>query len=235
MVNNVPMDNVQLNFTVEDWISSDSAEVTVTINATTNGEAGGNLKDEIRDSLKDLVDVEWRFTNVHRSVSRSGMEEWLITAQARIGENDMNNINAQAKKLGRSGLKIRVQYVDYSPTKEQYEELYSQLRESIYEMVNGELTRLNSELSDREWRIAAVNFNHSGATHQQHRGQPMVMMAASANVASMETVGAGYDGDDLEEDGSGEGFSGFKVSEKVEMNANVVIQSTVKGFDKLEA
>lgn len=232
MVNNIPMDNVHLNFTVEDWLSSNSAEVTVNINASTNGETGNDLKEEVRKALTDLVKVDWRFVSVSRTVSRSGMEEWLITAQARVNENSMSNINARAKKLGRQGLQYRVGLVDYTPTKEQFEELFTGLREKIYGMVSNEIIRLNTELEGRVWRVAAINFDGRPGNFQL-LGAGNVRAQSMANIA---TASAGYNDDFDDDDGvtTSEGFSGFEVSQKVEMSAQVVLSTTVAGFDNLD-
>ena len=233
MVDQVPMDMVQLQFEVENWISSETAEVTVNISASTAGDDGVNLREEITDSLEELVKgVDWRFVNVDRSVNQSGMEEWAIQAQARVVEDNLNDINNQAKDLGRAGLQFRVGFVDFTPTKEQYEELNASLRQRLYKMATEELKRLNSEVSGRRWRVATVHFG-GGAGHARAQRGPMAMPAAQNMImASGAIEGVGYDGDDLAAGGS-QGFSGFEVSEKVIMTANVSFQSVVHGFESM--
>lgn len=220
---NIPMDNISLSFTVEDWINSNTAEVTMTVNASTEGQDGLDLRTEIKEALESLVDTEWRFIDINRSTGRSGLEEWHVTAQARVEEKDLNNLPSRAKDLGRKGLQYRVGNVDFTPTKTQFEDLYRHLRSKINELIKTELSTLETELPGRKWRIGAVSYNFGSAPMSNMRAAN-VMMAMSANaVPDMDFEDAGSAGD----------FGGFEVSQKIELSATVTVSSVVDGFANL--
>lgn len=223
---NIPMDNISLSFTVEDWINSDTAEVTMSVNASTEGQDGLDLRTEIKEALESLVDTEWRFIDINRSTGRSGLEEWNVTAQARVEEKDLNNLPSRAKELGRKGLQYRVGNVDFTPTKEQFEDLYRNLRSKINGLINEELRTLSTELPDRKWRVGAVNYNFGQG--------PLVGVAGGRNVIMAMTANAVPDmGFDDDVDSSAGDFGGFEVSQKIELSATVIVASVVDGFANL--
>jgi len=213
----IPMDTISLSFTVEDWINSDTAEVTMTINASTEGQEGLDLRTEIKAALESLIDTEWRFIDINRSTGRSGLEEWNVMAQARVEEKDLNNLPSRAKELGRKGLQYRVGNVDFTPTKEQFENLYRELRSKINGLISAELKTLGSELPTRKWRVGAVNYDFGRDSRVGIAGAH-IMMASTMNAVSNT---------DLEDVGSAGDFGGFEVSQKIELSANVTVSSVV--------
>lgn len=220
----IPMDNINLSFTVEDWINSNTAEVTMTVNASTEGQDGLDLRTEIKEALETLVDTEWRFIDINRSTGRSGLEEWNVIAQARVEEKDLNNLPSRAKELGRKGLQYRVGNVDFTPTKEQFEGLYRDLRSKINGLISEELSTLNTELSGRKWRVGGVNYNFGNAPMAHARGANVMMAMAVNAVPDMDFDDAG---------GAPGDFGGFEVSQKIELSATVMVSSVVDGFANL--
>ena len=218
------MDNISLSFTVEDWINSNTAEVTMTVSASTEGRDGLDLRTEIKEALETLVNTEWRFIDINRSTGRSGLEEWNVTAQARVEEKDLNNLPSRAKDLGRKGLQYRVGNVDFTPTKIQFEGLYRDLRSKINRLIEAEIKTLQTELPGRKWRVSAITYDF-GQLPMPHGRGANIMMAMTANaVPDM----------DLEDAGAATGdFGGFEVSQKVELSATVTVASVVDGFDNL--
>lgn len=218
----IPMDNINLSFTVEDWINSNTAEVTMIVNASTEGQDGLDLRTEIKEALETLVDTEWRFIDISRITGRSGLEEWNVIAQARVEEKDLNNLPSRAKELGRKGLQYRVGNVDFTPTKEQFEDLYRELRSKINGLISEELSTLNTELSGRKWRVGSVSYNFGSASTAHVRGSHIMLTMAANAVSNMD--------DDV---GSAGDFGGFEVSQKIELSATVTVSSVVDGFANL--
>lgn len=222
---NIPMDDISLSFTVEDWINSNTAEVTMTVNASTEGQDGLDLRTEIKEALESLVDTDWRFIDINRSTGRSGLEEWHVTAQARVEEKDLNNLPSRAKDLGRKGLQYRVGNVDFTPTKIQFEDLYRQLRSKINALIKSELSTLHTELPGRKWRVGAVSYNFGSVPMSNMRG-------ANVLIASAMTANAISDVD-FEDLGASGDFGGFEISQKIELSAGVTVSSVVDGFANL--
>ncbi len=228
MATNVPMDNLSLSFTVEEWLDSNTAELTIDVDASVgvdDDDDSVDLRTEIREALTELVDVEWRFVRVNRHTDRTGREAWRVSAQARVDEGEITNLGVRTKEVGRVGLQFRVGLVDYSPTQEAVEELNRILRSKVNALVSKELEALNGESPGRDWRVASVSYDNNMSYSNARAGgnQPMIMAAMASKGGydmELEDVGAEASGD------SG-GFGGFEVSQKVTFTANVIIASTV--------
>lgn len=231
-MNNVyPMDVVHLEFAVEEWLNSGTAEVTIDIDASIEGAEGLELRQTIKDSLAEIIpNVEWRFSRVNRSRDRTGRENWQIGAQARVEEELLNDLSGKCKKLGAVGLQFRVGYVDYSPTKEAIEELNRTLRSKINELVSDELGRLSAELPNRDWRVSSVQYGADMSFSNVRVGNVGLGSVPHAVMMATSVDSAAYNDDDGGDDAVGSG--GFEISQKVTLSASVTISSTVVGFDK---
>ena len=194
-MHHIPMDTVHLEFAVEEWLNSGTAEVTIDIDASIEGAEGLELRQTIKDSLAEILpNVEWRFSRVNRSRDRTGRENWQIGAQARVEEEQLNDLSGRCKKLGAVGLQFRVGYVDYSPTKKAIEELNRTLRAKSNVLVSDELVIRGTELTQRNWRVSSIQYGvymSCSNVRMQSKGQGAVLMASAMNV--------GYD-DDVESD-----------------------------------
>lgn len=225
---NIPMDAVHLEFTVEEWLNSGTAEVTIDIDASIEGAEGLELRQTIKNSLAEIIpNVEWRFSRVNRSRDRTGRETWRIGAQARVEEELLNDLSGKCKKLGAVGLQFRVGYVDYSPTKEAVEELNRTLRLKINTLVANELTKISIELPDREWRVSGIEYGGEMSVsnfRMSPKGQGQIMASAVNHIESYDDDG----GDDAV------GSGGFEISQKITLHASVTISSTVVGFTSLD-
>lgn len=221
---NVPMDVLNLSFTVEDWLESDTAELTIDIDASADDTDSVELRSTIKDSLKKLIDTEWRFVRVRRYTDRSGREAWQVAAQARVPENEISNLGSRTKALGKVGLQFRVGNVDYSPTKEQVEELKRKMRSKVNKLITDELTALNSELSGRQWRVSTVTYDDN-MSFANTRGNALVGAVGTA------AMNATYNGVEADADAAEGGFGGFEVSQKVIFNTTVLLSSVVDGFE----
>jgi len=221
----VPMDNINLTFTVEEWLNSETAEVTIDVDASLDVD-GHALKQKVRDALKQINDsVTWRFSRVNRSRDRAGRETWRIGAQARIIDDELDNLSGRCRELSEPGLQFRVGNVCYSPKAETVENLNRELRSKINKLITAELSKLNTELKGRQWRVSSIQFGQdmSYSNMRAAAAAPQIMMASSG----------GYDENapDMAVAESSVGSGGFEVSQKVTLAASVTISSTVSGFE----
>ena len=227
----IPMDTVSLSFTVEDWISAAKARVTVQIYCSFAGTIGQTeVREEIRQALAKMHDVEWRFLNLNRFRDNAGMERWEAVVEHRIEESKLSDLRTTAKKVSRQGMKLEVKDVDFTPTAEEFEVLYAELRHRLYTKVASEIASLNASFSGRAFRLSSVQFHPNanaqrleptyGSTRNLRASSQSVMIAASS---------AQYSDDEADE---ADGGSGFAVSQKVVMSASAVLASVVEGFEE---
>ncbi len=222
----VPMDDINLTFTVEEWLNSETAEVTIDVDASLDVD-GHALKQKVRDALKQINDsVTWRFSRVNRSRDRAGRETWQIGAQARIIDDELDNLSGRCRELSEPGLQFRVGNVCYSPKAETVEKLNRELRSNINKLIAAELNHLNKELKNRLWRVSNIHFGQDMSySNMRAAATPQIMMAAAVSAG-------GYDENapDMAIAESSVGSGGFEVSQKVTLTASVTISSTVDGF-----
>lgn len=224
----IPMDTVSLSFTVEDWISAAKARVSVQIYcsfATTRSQT--EVREEIRQALERMHDVDWRFLNLNRFRDNAGMERWEAVVEHRIEEAKLAALRSTAKEVSRQGMKLEVKDVDFTPTAEEFEVLYAEMRQRLYRKVAGEIASLNASFTGRRFRLSNVQFLANGNAQRVEASYGSARIGAVRPAMVMEAAAAQYQDDDPEAEGGG-----FAVSQKVMMSANAVLASVVEGFEE---
>ncbi|HET8728534.1 MAG TPA: hypothetical protein VFO41_13570 [Alphaproteobacteria bacterium] len=201
------MDQVVLTLSAEDWVESDTARVTVGIDAALPGSDAATVRSEMMDALGQLApDAEWRFVRFDRGRDESGLERWNAAAEARLPETALGGLEGKADEASRPGLQVRVENTDFSPTLAETETVKAQLRSEVYARAGEELQRLNQAFPDRGYRVATIDFVNQ-PYHPMMDAQPAYARAAPM---AAESVGSG---------------GGFSVSEKLTVTAQVVLQT----------
>lgn len=224
MKDNIPQDSINLSFTVDDYIDSSSAEVTVNIDASLDDD-GVELKNTIVQDLEKITSgVTWRFSNVNRTKDRTGRENWYVEAKARLTDGDLAVISKKCKDQGKTGLQYRVSSVDYTPTRNEFEVARRSLRQKLNELVVQELDALNDELDRNNWRVSHIHFHediqgHQPLVYNNYMVKGMAMAASASSPSDFNT------GTDVGDESAAESSTGFEISQKMTMTANVVISS----------
>ncbi len=162
----VPMSNVQMSITSEEFITSETAKLSFEATYAIT-DPSVDAKSEILDAANRIVDGEWYVTGVYRDTSNAGIETVTYSLSIRVAEKLVSGIKSAIKAVNRSGLQFELTNTDYTPTQAQIEAGNKNLRKSIYVKANEELEILNevaqNKSSDEIWVIGSVNFNTSGA------------------------------------------------------------------------
>lgn len=198
------MDQVVLRLSAEGWVESDTARVSVGIDAALPGAEAASVRDDMNAALDRLAaDAAWRFVRFDRFRDDSGLERWTATAEARLAETALDGLAARAEQASRPGLQLRVQDVDFSPTLAEIEAVQARLRSEIYARAGEELQRLNAAFPDQGYRVATIDFVNPTAMPMMDYGRAAAMPPAPM---------AGKAGP-------------VAVSEKLTLNAQVVLQA----------
>lgn len=153
-------DNVTLNLAVEEWVKTETARVTLVVDAASNGsENSGTLRADILKAVAGIADkAEWRITAMNQQSDSAGLERWQATLEARLPESQLGTLADRTKKASRPGLQVRVGNVAFEPTLAETEAARAKLREQIYAKVNDEVKRLKAAFPNREYRVGQINF-----------------------------------------------------------------------------
>ncbi len=183
-------DRVIFDVAAEDWVNTKTARVVIGVEAAVTGNTAGTMRADMTKSVNDLVKAEWRLTSFNRNQDQTGMERWSANFEARIPENSLSGINEKAKQLSKAGMQLAVNEMDFSPTLEETQAVYSSLRTQIYKNANEQLTALNGAIAGRNYRIASINFTGDNGMPMpqmmQKRATLMAMDGAVAASAPME-------------------------------------------------
>ena len=174
-------DSVSLNLSLEDWVKTETALVTLVVNVAGQG-GGGTLRTDILKAVAGVSDrAEWRFVALDQQSDEAGLDRWQAQLQARLPEAQLASLAERAKKASRPGLQVQVGGVAFDPTLAETEATRATLRDRLYAQVNAELKRLNTAFPGRNYRVGAIDF------FEQSQPRPM-MMAVRSGAKMMEAA-----------------------------------------------
>lgn len=172
-----PDDMVIFTLSAEDWVTTQTARVTVGVEAAVTAASTGTARADMQKAVNDLAKGDWRLITFNRSQDQTGMERWSAQYEARLPEAQLGGLNESAKKASKPGMQVTVYNIDFSPTLDERQAVQNQLRARIYKMANEQLATLNTILGGRNYRIAMIDFSGYGA--------PQPMMAKAEMLRSM--------------------------------------------------
>jgi hypothetical protein len=181
-------DQITLNVAVEDWVKTETARVTLRIDAAGGGDAkatgAAGLRPDLIKAAKAVADkADWRITTLDQQEDSAGLERWQALLETRLPEAALAGLEGRAKGASRPGLQVRIAEVAFQPTLAEFETTRSQLRQQIYDRVTAELGRLKAAFPGRDFRLGRIDFGEDS--------QPQPMMAQRMMDASEKSVGAG--------------------------------------------
>jgi hypothetical protein len=155
-----PDDQVNLNLSAEVWATAATPRVLVGFEAAGRGAGeSADLRAAVRASLKKLdAGADWRITRFDKVIDPAGLERVSGVAEARLSENKVHGLAAAAKSLSRAGHQIRVDGIEFSPSRAELEAAQAAGRQRIYADINREVERLRAAFPKQSWRVANVAF-----------------------------------------------------------------------------
>jgi len=191
---------VTLQLQDEQWVTTNTAEVIVGIDATLDKLGLLQAREEVLKNLTQLAKTDWHLTEFSQMPNESGLEQLHISAQARIPEASLAGLRDQAKALSKPGLTFRILAINFVPSLTEIENAKALLRTAFYIAAQDEVARLNKAYPKQTYTIHSINFND---------GPPPVPMNAYVALA----------GDGMSKPKSA--ATVLAVSTKIQMTANV--------------
>ncbi|MBI1274157.1 MAG: hypothetical protein GC131_08780 [Alphaproteobacteria bacterium] len=182
-----PDDTVTFDLVAEDWVTTQTARVSVTVDAAVSGEAAGTMRDAMVKAVSGLAKGEWKLTGFSRGQDSTGLERWNATYEARLPEAALGGLHDIAKKQSKAGMQIKVMDIDFSPTLAEMEAARAGLRAQLVKQAGEQLATINATLPGRNYRIGEIGFG--GASPPM---RPMMMKTMRAEMATFaaDTGGA---------------------------------------------
>lgn len=142
----------------EQWAVTNSAQVTVNINANLSTAGLSKARQEIMTKLNKIAAGSWHITAFKRTKDSSGLERVSVSAQTRVPENALANLRTKAASASRPGESYTIKDIDFSPTLAQFQAVKAQLRHKIYQDINAEIKRLNRIYPNQGYSVKSINF-----------------------------------------------------------------------------
>lgn len=182
-----PLDEITFVLTQQAWAKTDTANVTVAINAALDKTSLTTMRGTIMNNLNKIAPADWHLVQFQRSQDSSGLEKLSVEAEARVKETALNTINAQALSVSKPGSNYKIQSVDFTPTIADVEKIKQTLRDALYQQINTEIALLNKTYSTQKYMLHGVRFTDYAPPHTQMLMQ-VAAPRAMAEVATTNTV-----------------------------------------------
>jgi len=168
-------DKIVFELRAEEWIESDSANVSVVVDAAGAAADLAALRTDIREVLARLADsADWRIVRFNRNQGATGLETWRVVAEARLPETLLADIHQMADKASRPGMRARVAHIDFAPTLAEREAALSRLRAELYRMAGKELAQMRTVAGNAGLRLHRVDY---AAPHFVAQARPLEVAA----------------------------------------------------------
>lgn len=181
--NPLTLDKVVFQVSAKDWVTTQTALVTININATLSNADLIKARAEIMDKLNKIASGEWHITQFDRSKDSSGLEKLYVQAQARMAQSSLTNIYKNAQDASKPGTTYSVSAMEFKPSLQEIQQIKLTLREKLYQEVNNELNRLNKAYPVQHYSIHRFYIVEGDAPLVQpmyKQNKNMVMAAAAA-------------------------------------------------------
>ncbi|MBA2711246.1 MAG: hypothetical protein H0U57_11720 [Tatlockia sp.] len=152
------LDKVVFQVSAKQWVSTQSALLTVNINATLSNADLVQVRADIMKNLNQVAAGEWQITQFERSQDSSGLEKLFVAAQARIPQANLTNIYNNAKTVTKPGATYDVSAVEFKPSLDEIQLIKTQLRERLYNQISQELERLNKVYNNQKYSVNRIFF-----------------------------------------------------------------------------
>ncbi|MEE9451773.1 MAG: hypothetical protein V3V61_03340 [Gammaproteobacteria bacterium] len=153
------LDQVILQVTEEQWISTQTAEITVSIDVSLDEQDMSAARQKIMDNLNEVGKGDWNVIQFDRREDTSGLQRLYLRAQARIDEPLLATAYSKVDDLSAPGTNYRVESINFSPGLIEIEQARSDLRMKIYAQANREIERLQKDFSPQKFSMHLVNFD----------------------------------------------------------------------------
>ncbi|HDO9816137.1 TPA: hypothetical protein P5R05_002783 [Legionella pneumophila] len=180
------LDKVFFQVSAKKWVTTQTALLNVSINATLSNADLVKARADIMDSLNKIAKGEWHLVQFDRSQDSSGLEKLYVQAQARVDQSALTNIYQNAKSVSKPGAKYEISGVEFKPSLEETQVVRAKIREQLYQQVNDEIDRMNKAYPKQNYSVSNLVFFEGDNIPQQPRAyqakemNALVMAAAPA-------------------------------------------------------
>jgi len=170
------LDTVVFQVAAKQWVGTQTALLTVSINATLTNADLIKARKDIIDKLVKIAPGEWHLTQFDRSQDNSGLEKLYVQAEARIPQSNLTSVYQNAKSVSLPGATYNIASMEFKPSLEEIQQVRSQLRERLYQQARDELQHLNKVYAGQNYSLNNLVFDEG------------MNVTASPKIATMNAI-----------------------------------------------
>lgn len=183
------LNKVSLQLQAEQWVTTKSALVDVSINAAVTDQGIEKIQEKVMQQLAQLSSKgEWHLLSFNRQLDKSGLESIQIMAQARLPQPELNNLRTQAKAISKPGETYSIENIQFIPSQDEIQQANTQLRNNLYQQAKAEIDALNKLYPEQKFYLHVINFNSISPIMAQ---APMPMMSGAMVRANAPSLAVG--------------------------------------------
>ena len=152
------LDIVNFQMSAKQWVNTQTALLTVTLNATLGNSDLVKARADIMAKLTKIAPGDWHLTRFDRSQDGSGLEKLDARAEARVAQNALTQVYVNAKSVSKPGESYQIGAIEFKPSLEETEQARVQLRECLYQQAQEELARLNKLYTTQQYSLNNLVF-----------------------------------------------------------------------------
>ena len=183
------LDIVDFQLSAKRWVSTQTALLTVNLDATLGNADLVKARADIMTKLAKIAVGEWHLTQFDRSQDASGLEKLNAQAQARVSQSSLTLVYQNAKTVSKPGESYQINTIEFKPSQEEIQHVRIRLREELYQQVQDELTRINHIYSEQHFTLNNLFFSEGVDANQPKPAyQSRTMMSPMATETTLPTL-----------------------------------------------
>ena len=180
--NDQNLSQVILNLNADKWIVSQTANVQISVYALLTESQLASAQENILNTLKNFSsEGDWHIVQMQRSKNQANLEQLEVTAEARLPNNQINNLRQKARASSKQGETYEVKDIDYSPSPEEIATAQFELRQKIYQSARDEVNSINQVFPNQRFSLFSINFNTSAIQPQAYLEKNTAFVESSVN------------------------------------------------------
>lgn len=153
------LNKIHLQLNAEKWVTTQTALVSVSTNATVQSQGIDKLQASVMNQLKKLsATSEWHVVSLDRSEEKSGLESIQIRAEARLPQSDLADLRNKAKAISTPGETFKIESIDFKPSEDDMRLAAKELRDKIYAQAKAEIETINKQYPDQKYYLHSIDF-----------------------------------------------------------------------------
>lgn len=153
------LNTVTLELNAEQWVTTQTALVTVGVNATVSGGGLEKTQSTVMAKLNQISNKGiWHIISFNRSLNQSGLEQIQIAGQARLPSTDLSGLRDRAKAITKPGETYTLENVEFTPSEAELRDANTNLRAGIYQQAKNELATLVKIYPEQHYYLHSVDF-----------------------------------------------------------------------------